>query len=397
MKRTDFTPDSPGSLVEVGGGFVAFVADPLPPKIDWTTALVQSLSAADRAIGQLAGVGRTLANPHLLIRPFLQKEAVLSSRIEGTRASLTDLLLFDVGPAAAPEVSDTREVRNYVTALEHGLKRLDSLPIGTRLICELHRLLLDRVRGAGGAGELRRLQVHIGPSARMAEATFIPAPANEIPRLLSDLEKFIHSGSEIPALLRLAMIHYQFEAIHPFHDGNGRIGRLLISLLLSSENILTQPLLYLSAFFERHRAQYYENLLQVSTRGSWNEWFLYFLEAVRDQSLDAITTANRLSDLRDDFHSRLHTPRATGLLHKLVDALFSNPALTISQAAQLLGVTYRSAQQNVERLVASGILREVTGQKRNRIFISDEIIQAIEGRERDDTPRPDQSSETGVK
>lgn len=388
VKRNDFTPDAPGSLVDVGGGFVAFIANPLPPRIEWTSALVQALSAADRAIGQLAGVGRTLANPHLLIRPFLQKEAVLSSRIEGTRASLTDLVLFDVAPTATSEVSDTREVRNYVLALEYGLKRLESLPIGTRLICELHGLLLDGVRGAGGAGELRRMQVHIGPSARMNDATFVPAPANEIPRLLGDLEKFIHSTSDIPALLRLAMIHYQFEAIHPFHDGNGRIGRLLISLLISSENILPQPLLYLSAFFERHRAQYYDALLHVSTREAWNEWFLYFLEAVRDQSLDAISTANRLTDLRDNFHLRLHLPRATGLLHKLVDALFSNPALTISYAARTLGVTYRSAQQNIERLVKTGILREMTGQKRNRIFISDEIFEAVEGREQTDRSGP---------
>jgi Fic family protein len=379
VKRSDFTPDAPGSLVDVGGGFVAFVAEALPPHFEWSGPLVQALSAADRSIGQLAGVGRTLANPHLLIRPFLQKEAVLSSRIEGTRASLSDLFLFDVEPPAAPEVSDTREVRNYVVALEHGLKRLESLPIGTRLLCELHRLLLNGVRGEGGAGELRRIQVHIGPSSRMADATFVPAPANEIPQLLSDLEKFIHSDSGIPVLLRLAMVHYQFEAIHPFHDGNGRVGRLLISLLIASENLLPQPLLYLSAFFERHRAEYYDDLLHVSTRGSWTEWFLYFLEAVRAQSLDAIATANRLTDLRDAFHARLHAPRATGLLHKLVDVLFSSPALTISQAAQILGVTYRSAQQNVERLVALGILREVTGRKRNRVFICDEIIRAVEG------------------
>ncbi len=381
VKRSDSTRDALGTLVDVGGGYVAFIGNPLPPSIGWTSALVQALSAADRAVGELAGVGRTLTNPHLLIRPFLQKEAVLSSRIEGTRASLLDLFLFDVEPVSDAKISDTREVRNYVLALEHGLKRLESLPIGTRLICELHQILLDGVRGASGAGELRRLQVHVGPSSRMSDATFIPATANEIPRLLSHLEKFIHASDDIPTLLRLAMIHYQFEAIHPFHDGNGRIGRLLISLLLSSENVLPQPLLYLSAFFERHRAQYYDNLLHVSTKGSWNDWFLYFLEAIRKQSLDAIATANRLTDLRDSFHSRLHTPRATSLLHKLVDALFNSPALTISQAAQILGVTYRSAQQNVDRLVTGGILREMTGQKRNRVFISKEIIDTIEGGE----------------
>lgn len=379
VTRARFEPDAPGSLVDIGGGFVAFVPAPLPPSVAWTGELIAALSTADQAIGQLAGVGRTLPNPLLLIRPFLQKEAVLSSRIEGTRASLSDLLLFDLEPLNEPEVADAREVRNYVLALEHGLKRIETVPIGTRVLCELHQILLEDVRGGGGAGELRRLQVHIGGSRRMAEATFIPAPANEIPQLLSQLEKFIHDDRSLPALIRLAMTHYQFEAIHPFHDGNGRIGRLLVSLLLCTEGLLTQPLLYLSAYFEKSRSEYYQRLLEVSTRGRWNEWLIYFLEGVREQSLDAIATANRLTALRSEFHERLHAPRATGLLHKLVDALFSNPATTVPQAAQLLDVTYRSAQQNVDRLVRNGILREVTGQKRNRIFISDEIVRAVEG------------------
>jgi Fic family protein len=380
VARSDFTAEAPGSLVDIGGGSVAFVPGSLPPRIEWTGPLVQALSAADRSIGQLAGVGRSLTNPHLLIRPFLQKEAVLSSRIEGTRASFPDLLLFDIEPERrSAEVSDVREVRNYVLALQQGLKMIDTVPIGTRVFCELHRTLLNGVRGAGGAGELRRIQVHLGASQRIADATFIPAPANEIPRLLGDLEKFIHTNHESPALLRLAMIHYQFEAIHPFHDGNGRIGRLLISLLTSSEQLLPQPLLYLSAFFERHRDDYYKHLLRVSTNGSWNDWFLYFLEAVREQSLAAIATTNRLTDLRASFHARLHTPRATGLLLKLTDTLFNSPALTIPQAAQLLGVTYRSAQQNVERLVKAEILREMTGQKRTRAFICDAIVAAVEG------------------
>lgn len=264
-------------------------------------------------------------------------------------------------------------------ALEHGLRRVATLPIGTRLICELHQILLEGVRGDAGAGELRRLQVHIGASGRMSQATFIPAPANEIPQLLSGLEHFIHDDKSLPALIRMALTHYQFEAIHPFHDGNGRIGRLLISLLLCTEGLLPEPLLYLSAYFEKNRADYYRSLREVSTHGRWNQWLIYFLEGVRQQSHDAIATANRLAALRTEFHERLHAPRATGLLHKLVDALFVTPATTIAQSATLLGVTYRSAQQNVDRLVASGILREVTGQKRNRIFISDEIVRAVEG------------------
>ncbi|MEO8036857.1 MAG: Fic family protein [Acidobacteriota bacterium] len=379
VTRSDYTANAPGTLTDIAGGFVAFVPKLLPPVIDWTGELVGALSAADQAVGQLAGVGRTLPNPHLLIRPFLQKEAVLSSRIEGTKASLSDLLLFDIEPAGEPQVADTREVRNYVLALEHGLRRVETLPIGTRLICELHQILLDGVRGDAGGGELRRLQVHIGASGRMSQATFIPAPANEIPQLLSGLEHFIHDDKSLPALIRMALTHYQFEAIHPFHDGNGRIGRLLISLLLCTEGLLSEPLLYLSAYFEKNRSDYYRYLREVSTHGRWNQWLIYFLEGVRQQSHDAIATANRLAALRTEFHERLHAPRATGLLHKLVDALFVAPATTIAQSAALLGVTYRSAQQNVGRLVESGILREVTGQKRNRIFISDEIVRAVEG------------------
>lgn len=379
VTRTAYAADAPGTLSEIGGGFVAFVPNPLPPPMVWTGELVAALSLADQALGQLAGVGRTLPNPHLLIRPFLQKEAVLSSRIEGTRASLSDLLLFDLETASEPEMADAREVRNYVLALERGLERIADLPIGTRLLCELHQVLLDGVRGTGGAGELRRLQVHIGPTRRMNDATFIPPPANEIPRLLGELEHFIHEEKSLPPLIRFALTHYQFEAIHPFHDGNGRIGRLLISLLLCAEGLMPQPLLYLSAYFERNRAEYYRTLREISTHGHWNQWLTYFLEGVRQQSYDAIATANGLAALREDFHERLHAPRATGLLHKLVDGLFETPAITVPGAASLLGVTYRSAQQNVERLVGAGVLREMTGQKRNRIFICDAIIEAIEG------------------
>jgi Fic family protein len=269
-----------------------------------------------------------------------------------------------------------------VTALEYGLERIETLPIGTRLLIELHERLMQSVRGGAAAGELRRLQVHIGPTTRLSDATYVPPPANYINGLLGDLDEFMHSETDLPALVRLAMVHYQFEAIHPFHDGNGRIGRLLISLLLSAEGLMPQPLLYLSAYFERNRPEYYKRLLEVSTRGAWEAWIVYFLRGIQEQCADAITTANRLQALRASFHERVQTPRRTGLLNKLIDELFIFPALTIREAAKLLEVTARSAQQNVERLVALGILREVTGRKRNRIFISDEIVRTIEGEER---------------
>lgn len=378
MQRVDFVDNAPGRLVDIGGGHVAFVPDDLPPRLSWDTTLVKSISDADRALGQLAGTGHTLTNPHLLIRPFVQKEAVLSSRIEGTRATLSDLLLFDLEPNRPPSVVDTREVSNYVAALESGLKRIHDIPIGTRVIRELHEMLLRGVRGSEASGEFRRLQVHIGPTTRLEDATFIPAPSNEIDGLMNHLENFIHTKSELPALVRFALIHYQFEAIHPFSDGNGRIGRLLISLLLSSERILDQPLLYLSAFFERNRDRYYTALRRVSTHGAWNDWILYFLEAVRSQSIEAIDAAGRLLGLRDTYHKRLHTARSSALIHKLIDDLFVYPAMSVPRAAKLLGVTWRAAQLNIEKLVQAKILREITGQKRNRIYFAEEIVRSIE-------------------
>ncbi|MHB0970959.1 MAG: Fic family protein [Thermoanaerobaculia bacterium] len=378
MDRRDFTPDAPGRLIGIGGEYVAFVPAELPIQVLFTPRIVATLSAADRALGEVAGVGGRLANPLLLIRPFAQKEAVLSSRIEGTRASLSDLFLFDAAPDEVSVGSDVREVRNYVDALRHGLKRIEELPIGTRLLRELHGVLLNSVRGDGSAGELRRTQVWIGPTTRMADATFIPPPANEIDALLSNLEKYIHQESDVPPLIRLALVHYQFEAIHPFHDGNGRLGRLLIALLLTSEKLLPQPLLYLSAYFERHRARYYELLRAVSTHGAWEDWIVFFLDAVRAQSSDAVARATKLLALRDRYHARFQSARSSALLHKLVDHLFEFPAITIPFAGRLLSVTYRSAQQNVAKLQDVGIVEEVTGQRRNRIFYAREIFNAID-------------------
>ncbi len=380
MRRDDFQEGVPGRLIDIGGGHVAFVPDDLPPRLTWSAGLAKTVAEADRALGQLEGTGRTLANPHLLLRPFVQKEAVLSSRIEGTRATLSDLLLFDLETEREPDVVDTREVSNYVVALETGLRRIQDIPISTRVIRELHSQLLRGVRGGeSAAGDFRRLQVHIGPTTRLEDATFIPPPANEIDRLMSNLEQFIHSRSDMPALVRFALIHYQFEAIHPFHDGNGRVGRLLISLLLSAEQILDQPLLYLSAYFEQSRDRYYSALRRVSTHGEWVDWILYFVEGVRSQSLEAIEAARRLLALRDAYHARLQTARSSALVHKLIDDLFVYPAMSISRAGKLLGVTWRAAQQNVEKLVDARILREITGQKRNRIFLADEIVRSIEG------------------
>lgn len=338
------------------------------------------ISAADRGLSELAGVARTLPNPHLLIRPFLSREAVLSSRIEGTQASLSDLYFFEAAKVPPTPDSDVKEVRNYVRALEHGLKRLDTLPISIRLLREMHRELMTDVRGEHlTPGETRTSQNWIGPGGcTLNDAKFVPSPPEEMAEALSDLEKFIHAPSPLPLVVRLALVHYQFEAIHPFLDGNGRIGRLLIVLLLCAEKVLPQPILYLSAYFERNRAEYYRLLFEVSRDGRWQEWVSFFLRGLAEQSRDAITRSDQLLKLWHTYRQSVQTSRSSALLLTLIDALFDRPYLTFSGAKQILGVTFRAAQLNVHKLVAAGILHESPGRKYGRIFLAREIINTIE-------------------
>jgi Fic family protein len=338
------------------------------------------LAEAERAVGRLSGVGTTLPNPYLLINPFIRREAVLSSRIEGTQASLSDLLFFEAAPSAPARVADVHEVANYVRALESGLEPERKLPLSLRLIREMHRILMT---GVGGShltpGEFRRSQNWIGPpGSKLDDAIVVPPPVPEMNAALDALEKHLHDRSDLPALIRLALIHYQFEAIHPFLDGNGRIGRLLISLLLCEWRLLPSPLLYLSAFFEKRRQEYYHRLLAVSQKGEWESWVEFFLSGVAEQALDAVRRAARLSALRDEYHARLQRARASALLLKLVDGLFHHPAITVPGAARQLNVTQRAASQNVGKLVQAGILAEATGRARYRIFVANAIIRAIE-------------------
>ncbi|WP_027718102.1 Fic family protein [Desulfovirgula thermocuniculi] len=374
-----------GRLVRIGEGEWAFIPESLPPRIEWTSRLVAELSLADRAVGELAGLGRMLPNPHLLIRPFLRREAVLSSRIEGTRASLSDLYLYEVAgqlrlwnDEALKE--DVREVFNYVRALEYGLSRLRELPISLRLIKELHSILLEGVRGAGRSpGELRKVQNWIGPpGCTLREATFVPPPASEVLDLMGSLEKFIHREDDLPPLVKLAMIHYQFEAIHPFLDGNGRLGRMLIILLLCAWNILPQPLLYLSPYFEFRRQQYYDLLQGVSTRSAWEDWIVFFLRGVHHQATDAIGRASRLQELQANYRERFQRARAPSALLSLCDHLFSLPIISVPEAAKRLNVTYSSAQKYIEALVREGVLQEITGRSRNKLYIAKEVMEILD-------------------
>ena len=358
------------------GSYWAFVPPPLPPAVSMTPALLSSLSAADRAIGEVSGLGRTLPNPHLLSMSLLRREAVLSSRIEGTQASMSDLVLFEVEPDSANRTGDVREVANYLRAADHVLAKDRRLPMSLPLILEAHAILMDGVRGGVGTqGRFRTTQNWIGaPGSLLADASYVPPSPADLWGCLDAFEKYLHAKDPLPPLLRIAAIHYQFEAIHPFPDGNGRIGRLLAVALLVEWGLLPGPMLDISAYIEPRRDAYYDALMSVSLEGDWGRWFAYFLEAVTVQSRATVDRATRLRALRDDYRARTSTPRASALLPALVDSLFANPATTIGQARQVLGVTHRAATLHVEKLVAAGILTELDTPGRTRLFLASEIL-----------------------
>jgi Fic family protein len=381
MDPNDFSSSSPGRVLRSSKGYWAFMPNPLPPNIDWSTTLITALGEAERNLGRLASLADTLPSPHILVRPFIKREAVLSSRIEGTRASLIDLYHYESAQLSFFEgSSDVGEVHNYVRALDYGLERLKTLPVSLRLIREVHGILMDGVRGEFlTPGEFRRSQNWIGsPGSTIESASLVPPPVDEMNRALDALEKFIHAPSEIPKLVRAGLIHYQFEAIHPFLDGNGRVGRLVVILLLTEWELISQPLLYLSAFFEANRLDYYDRLLAVSQRGEWENWLLFFLKGVSNQSQDSITRIEHLGRLRSAYRERLRKERATMRLLQSLDVLFERPILNIRQLEVALGVPYRTAQRYVEKLEEIGILREVTGNARNRLYQADEILRALE-------------------
>ena len=367
-----------GRLTRTSGGYWAFVPNPLPPKIEWDNALVSVVSRADIAVGTLSGLGETLPNPHLLIYPFVRREAVMSSRIEGTRSSLSDLLLFEA--TKIERQRDVKEVQNYVSAMEYGLKRLNELPLSLRFIRELHSILMEGVRGEHAtAGEFRQSQNWIWPpGCALNEATFIPPPAPEMQECLNQLEKFLHTEKDLPLLVQLALVHYQFEAVHPFLDGNGRIGRLLITLFLCQRGVLTKPLLYLSAFFERHRQEYYDLLLKISQEGAWREWIEFFLRAVVEQSGDAVSRARRLLDLHHTYTQVSREKKLSPTAGQLIELIFMRPLLNARAAQEYLNVTFPAAQKALNALVEAEILAEITGGRRNRVYAAKEILEVLE-------------------
>lgn len=373
-------PDRAGHYERQATGYRAFIPAALPPDppIRLEGELQTLLSRADRALGRLDGSIQTLPHPDLFVAMYVRREAVLSSQIEGTQSSLQDVLAAEAKILSADRPDDVDEVFNYVGAMNHGLERLRTLPVSVRLIREIHEKLLDGVRGHHlTPGELRRTQNWIGPGGcTLTEATFVPPPPHELQRLLGDLELFLHAETSLPLLIRVGLAHAQFETIHPFLDGNGRIGRLLIAFLLCEEEVLSKPVLYLSHYFRRHRQQYYDHLQAVRDEGSWETWLNFFLTGVCEVSRQATETARQILSLRERHRQTITDEfgRAAGNGHRVLEHLYQHPIVSVNQVREIIQTSYPAANNLVGQFVRHGILHEMTGQKRNRRFLYREYV-----------------------
>ncbi|MCH2216864.1 MAG: Fic family protein, partial [Flavobacteriales bacterium] len=331
---------------------------------------------ADFLLGKLAREGSKIPNPHLLIRPFMTREAVLSSQIEGTQATLGEVLAHDAGALGAKNSDDIQEVQNYIAALDYGLQRMQDFPLSLRLIREIHERLMDGVRGQHATpGEFRHSQNWIGtPGCTLNTAKFVPPPPDQLLQCLGDLETFLHDR-QLPPLIHIALCHYQFETIHPFLDGNGRIGRLLITLLLIEREILPAPILYLSAFFEASRDEYYKQLFQLSRDGQWNEWFVYFLNGVAAQSQDALSRTEKINDLLMKWKLEV---KGTALSLKLIDKLAVNPFITAKKIMSEYDVAHSTAQRAIQALLKHGVISQKGDNQRDKVFCAQELLDILE-------------------
>lgn len=374
----DIKESPSGKVIKVPTGYNAFVPNPLPPELEWNNALVNSLSRADHILGMLSREGSKLPNPHLLIRPFITREAVLSSKIEGTQATLGEILADEAGAHVNRSPDDLEEVRNYIIALDYGLKRLKNLPLSLRLIKELHEQLMQGVRGSHATpGEFRRSQNWIGTAGcSLTTAKYVPPPPEELVKTLGSFELFLHDRT-LPPLIHVALCHYQFEAIHPFLDGNGRVGRLLITLLLIEKKMLSSPLLYLSAFFEATRDEYYQHLYNVSSKGSWHDWLSYFLNGIAMQSLDALSRAERINVLITNWQIKVGSS-PSGTMQDIVKHFAVNPYLTIKKIAENLNIAFTTAQRAIVKLEDLGIISQISNRKRDRVYCALPILSILE-------------------
>jgi len=383
-----------GRFLKQPGGYRAFVPLPLPPNppIELAPEFVALLSRADRALGRLDGVSQTLPNPDLFVAMYVRREAVLSSQIEGTESTLEDLLEFELGKEHQ-EPPDVIEVVNYVKAMNYGLDRLRSLPLSLRLLREIHEKLLEGVRGGNRLpGEFRRSQKWIGPAhASLSKATFVPPPVNEMHEALRDLEKFLHDETH-PPLIHAGLVHSQFETIHPFNDGNGRIGRLLITFLLVQRNVLHRPLLYLSLFLKRHRAEYYDRLMAVREAGDWEGWLRFFLRGIAEAAEEATGTAVAIVSMRERHRSLIQAKGISTLGSRLLDLLFQRPLVDVNLVKKSLGVTFVTAGRLVDQFRTLPLLKETTGKKRNRKYRYEAYLELFQEQRGERSTKPVQTT-----
>lgn len=376
-----------GQYLKQPNGYRAFIPKSLPPDppIRISGDLQVLLSQTDRALGRLDGSIHTLPHPDLFVFMYVRQEAVLSSQIEGTQSSLQDVLAAEAKILAPDRPQDVSEVVNYIGAMNYGLVRLAELPVSVRLIREIHGELLKGVRGSHlTPGDLRTSQNWIGPAGcTLNEAAFVPPPPHEVPQALGELERFLHTDTSLPLLVKIGLAHAQFETIHPFLDGNGRIGRLLITFLLCEQKVLLRPVLYLSYYFKRHRQVYYDHLQAVRDAGTWEDWLAFFLRGIIEVSSQATETARRILSLREE-HRRAITDslgRAVGNGHRVLEHLYQHPIVSVNEVQRLIGTTYPAANDLIARLVNSGILREFTGKARNRRFMYQSYVDLFQGNE----------------
>ena len=382
IQDSDRSPRAGRYTIQPEGHF-AFVPEFLPPnpKIEYDSELRLLLSQAENAISRLDGAIQILPNPDLFVHMFIRKEAILSSQIEGAQSSLQDLLQAEAGIYDANRPADVIEVSNNVNVLNEGIKRQTNSSISLALILELHRLLLTGVRGADlHPGEFRNDYVWIGPPGSTIEhSTFVPPPPDSIENCMRDLERFIHSDESSPVLIRAGLVHAQFETIHPFFDGNGRIGRLLITLMLCKFGVLQRPMLYLSHFLKAHRSEYYRSLQAIRDEGDWENWLKFFLVGVEKTARQSTETAGRIISLREEVRDRLLTNLGSTAANALWlhEELFNHPITDVSTAATLLDVNYMTANRLIDSMVKHDVLKEITGQGRNRKFAYSQYIDIV--------------------
>lgn len=380
MDPKSFEPSLAGRVRKVPGPapYWAFFPGSVPRRLPLSQELSLKLSAADQALGRLVGVGQVLPNPHLVSSAYSRREAVSSLAIEGTQTSLSEVLSSEASEGVRrPEI---REVRNYVDAFDYGLQRLSSLPVSLRLVRELHeRLLRGVVEPHRTPGAFRTSQNWIGPEGTsLGDSVFVPPPPGAMQEALDDWERFLHEEPQLPHLIRCALVHYQFETIHPFLDGNGRLGRLLISFYLAERGVLPLPLLYVSPYLESRRPEYYERLQRVRQAGEFDGWIGFFLDAVTSQSLDAVSRAESLLRVFSHFRDRLRAARIRGGAVELVDQLLANPYLTTTRAARFLGISLQGASYAIKRLVEARILEPAGQAGAALLFVAREVLEVLE-------------------